>query len=154
MEYFLWSKKMRSLRIFSFILIITGSYILFAAQETEHFYNIDKEMKVEGAILEIILEPRYKGSAPFLILLLEQEESKERYYVEVSPIWFFEQDFHKGEKLSIIGSFYSGQDGSLHIIAREMHRKGKTLILRDKRGFPNWRGGQNNRQMRKKGKKY
>jgi len=145
---------MRRMWIFSLILILTGAYIFTAEQKTEHFYNVDKEITVEGTILEIILEPRYKGSAPFLILLLEQDQSKEKYYVEVSPIWFFEQDFHKGETISIIGSRYSGQEGTQNIIAREMRSKGKTMTFRDKRGFPNWRGGQNNRQMRKKVKKY
>lgn len=145
---------MRRILIFSLFLILAGSYMFTAAQKIEHFYNVDKEIQVQGTILEIILEPRYQGSAPFLILLLEQDQSKNKYYVEVSPTWFFQQDFHKGEKLSVIGSLYSGQGNSQNIIAREMQSNGKTMVLRDKRGFPNWRGGQNNKQMRKKGKRY
>ncbi|MBN2246902.1 MAG: hypothetical protein JW755_13775 [Candidatus Aminicenantes bacterium] len=145
---------MRRMWLFPLILILIGSHIFTLEQKTEHFYNVDKEIKVQGTIVEIILEPRYQGTAPFLILLLEHDESKNKYYVEVSPTWFFEQDFHKGEKLSVIGSLYSGQGNSQNIIAREMQGKGKTMVLRDKRGFPNWRSGQNNRQMRKKGKRY
>jgi len=146
---------MRRIWIFSLFLIFAGSYIFTSEQKkNEHFYNVDKEIKIQGTISEIILEPRYQGSAPFLILLLEQDESKNKYYVEVSPTWFFEQDFHKGEQLFVIGSLYSGQGDTQNIIAREMQSKGKTMVLRDKRGFPNWRGGQNNRQMRKKGKRY
>ena len=119
-------------------------------QKTQHFYNIDTEITVEGTIQEIIMEPRYKDTSPFLVILLEEEKTQKLYQVEVSPVWFFDQDFYKGENLKVKGSFYSSDGKSLNIIAREVQSRGETLFLRDKHGFPNWRGGKG--QMKKRGK--
>jgi hypothetical protein len=121
-------------------------------QESRHFYNVDSEKKIEGKIQEIKMEPRYKGSAPFLVIKLEEMGTQTVYNVEVSPIWFFDQDFHKGEDLVVVGSYYLTDGRTPNIIAREIRYRGSTLALRDKHGFPNWRGGQMNRRGQRKGK--
>ena len=123
-------------------LLVLGVAASFSfAQAPQHFYNVDSERRVEGTIQEIVMEPRYSDSAPFLVLKLEEKGTKILYNVEVSPAWFFEHDFHKGEDLTVIGSFYRTEKGQMNIIAREVLFKGQTLVLRDKHGFPNWRGG-------------
>ncbi len=38
-----------------------------------HFYDVDKEVRFEGTVREIVLEPRYKGAAPFLVLRVEEK---------------------------------------------------------------------------------
>ncbi len=119
-------------------------------QRTQHFYNVDKEITVEGTIQEIIMEPRYKDTAPFLVVLLEEKKTQKVYQVEISPVWFFDHDFHKGENLKVKGSLYSSDGKSLNVIAREVQSRGETLFLRDKHGFPNWRGGKG--QMKRRGK--
>jgi hypothetical protein len=68
---------------------------MLPGQESRHFYNVDSEKKIEGQIQEIKMEPRYKGSAPFLVIKLEEKGTQTVYNVEVSPIWFFDHDFHK-----------------------------------------------------------
>ena len=120
------------------------------SQDTQHFYNVDKEVKVEGTIQEITMEPRYKTTAPFLIVSLEEKDTQKKYHVELSPVWFFEHNFYKGENLVVVGSLYSSEEGTQNIIAREVQLRGETLILRDKHGFPNWRGGQ---MMKRKGRR-
>ena len=126
------------------------------SQETEHFYNVDKEIRIEGKIQRIVMEPRYKNTSPFLIVFLEDKDSKKVYTIEISPVWFFDHDFHQGEHLRIIGSLTSSGETAQHVIAREVQSKGETLILRDKHGFPTWRGskGQMSRKGRRKGKHY
>lgn len=121
-------------------------------QESKHFYDVDSEKKIEGKIQEIKMEPRYKGSAPFLVIKLEEKGTQVVYHVEVSPIWFFDQDFHKGEDLTVIGSYYLSDGKTPSIIAREIRHRGSTLALRDKHGFPNWRGGQMKGKGQKRGK--
>lgn len=130
-----------------FLLLIS---VPFYGQKTQHFYNIDTEIRVEGTIQEIIMEPRYKDTSPFLVVLLEEKKTQKIYQVEISPVWFFDRDFYKGESLTVKGSLYSSDGKSLNIIAREVQARGETLFLRDKHGFPNWRGGKS--QMKKRGK--
>jgi hypothetical protein len=112
-----------------------------AAQSGGQFYNVDKEVRIDGTVREIILEPRYKGTAPFLVLGVEDSASAKRYNVEVSPSWFFGQDIHGGEKIKVVGSLSETPESVPTIIARELQLRGETFKLRDKRGFPNWQGG-------------
>jgi hypothetical protein len=143
---------MRKKNIVSSLLVLGVVAGLFFAQTPQHFYNIDSERRVQGTIQEIVMEPRYKDSAPFLVLKLEEKGTNILYNVELSPAWFFEHDFHKGEGLTVIGSFYTTDGNKMNIIAREVRFKGETLVLRDKHGFPNWRGGQTSEKGRHRGK--
>ncbi|OGD23385.1 MAG: hypothetical protein A2Y70_00470 [Candidatus Aminicenantes bacterium RBG_13_64_14] len=123
-----------------------------AGQTAGHFYDVDKEVKLEGVVRQISFESRYKGTAPFLVLGVEESGSAKRYSVEVSPSWFFGNDIHGGEKVKIIGSLAEVLEGVPTIIAREIQLRGETIKLRDKRGFPNWQGGpQRKRSIRRFG---
>ncbi len=136
--------------------------VLFAAvsscfgQNIQHFYNVDKEIRLDGTIQKIIMEPRYKDTAPFLIVILEEKDTKKIYHVEISPVWFFDHDFYQGENLAVTGSLYISNENTLNVIAREVRSRGEILILRDKHGFPNWQGGkgQMQRKGKRKGKRY
>jgi hypothetical protein len=113
-----------------------------AAQTPGHFYNVDKEIQIEATVRQVLLEPRYRGSAPFLILKVEGTEGRQAYDVEIAPSWFFGQDVHAGEKVRIVGSLADTAAGETPtIIARELRLRGQTFQLRDKRGFPSWQGG-------------
>ena len=123
-----------------------------AGQTRPHFYNVDNEVRFEATIREIVLEPRYKGSAPFLVLRVESSEGAQRYNVEISPSWFFGQDIHGGEKVRVVGSRIETAEGVPTVIARELRLRGETFILRDKRGFPSWQGSsQRKRAIRRFG---
>lgn len=110
------------------------------------FYNVDKEVRIEATVREIRLEPRYQGTAPFLILEVEEQGSRTAYHVEIAPSWFFGEDVHGGEKVRIVGSLADTPGGTPTIIARELRMRGQTFELRDKRGFPNWQGGPQRRR--------
>jgi hypothetical protein len=124
------------------LAILAGLVVGPAAGQTPaHFYDIDKEIRIEAVVREVIFEPRYKDTAPFLVLGVEDAASAKRYNVEVSPSWFFGPDIHGGEKVAVVGSLADVQEGVPTIIARELRLRGETIRLRDKRGFPNWQGG-------------
>ncbi|HSA95481.1 MAG TPA: hypothetical protein VLJ16_05490 [Acidobacteriota bacterium] len=111
-----------------------------------HYYDVDKEVRFEGTVREVVFEPRYKGTAPFLVLRVEEAKLAKVVIVEVSPSWFFREDIHSGEKVKGIGSLSETPEGAATIIARQLQLRGRTLTLRDKRGFPNWQGGPQGRR--------
>ena len=152
MEYRRRQNPMRNSRLPLFLMALAALLRPALAQQAGHFYNIDKEIKIEGTIQEIRLEPRYEKTAPFLIILLQQKNTGQKFMVEVSPAWFFSQDFHKGEAMKVVGSVYTKGDGPQNVIAREIQYLGKTYAVRDKQGFPNWRGGPGGLQKRRRGK--
>lgn len=138
--------------IIVFFVVVSSCW----GQNIEHFYNVDNEIRVEGTIQKIIMEPRYKDTAPFLVIVLAEKYTHKTYTVEISPVWFFDHDFHRGEDLSVTGSLYMSGEDDLNIIAREVRSRGEILILRDKHGFPKWQGGkgQMQRKGKRKGKRY
>jgi hypothetical protein len=110
-------------------------------QTSAPFYNVDQEVRIEATVREIVLEPRYKNTAPFLVLRVQESGSDKAFNVEIAPSWFFSQDVHGGEKVTIVGSVTAVPDAAPTIIARELKLRGETYKLRDKNGFPNWQGG-------------
>ena len=122
--------------------------VLFASpQELQHFYNVDREVDITGKVSEIIMEARYQDKAAFLTVILEERNSGKRYTVEISPAWFFEQDLHQGESLKITGSLVA--EGRVNLVmARQVRMRGQMMAVRDKHGFPNWRGGQGRQKKR------
>jgi hypothetical protein len=129
-------------------LLLVG---LAAGQTAGHFYNVDKEVRFEGTVREIVLEPRYQGTAPFLVLRVEDTGRGRMVTVEVSPSWFIREDVHGGEKVKGIGSLSEDPDGTVTIIARQLQLRGTTITLRDKRGFPSWQGGPRRRGIKRFG---
>ncbi len=117
-----------------------------AGQSPARFYDVDKEARFEGTVREVVLEPRYKGTAPFLVLRIEEAGRPGLVDVEISPSWFFRDDVHGGEKVKGIGSLSEAPDGTRTIIARELQLRGEILTLRDKHGFPGWQGGPRGRR--------
>ena len=142
--------------LFHFVLFPLTAFLLTAGlfptgQTPPHFYDSEKEIQVDGTIIKIGMEPRYKEASPFIVLTLSQKGTEALFQVEVSPVWFFEQNFFQGEPMRVIGSLSSGE-GINHIIARRIRIGGDWLILRDKHGFPQWRGGKSVK-MRKGGRR-
>ena len=139
-------------------LLVASGLLLFVWQlvpapqvgQRRHFYNVDKEITLKGKIIEIKMETCYPGQPKFLVLYIEEEKTGRKFIVEVSPIWFFERDFHQGESIELKGSLVNESDKSSYVIAREMRCQGELFILRDKHGFPTWRGGRQYRMGRRK----
>lgn len=122
------------------------------AFQTEPFYNVDTEIRISGTVEEIKFEPRYKDRAPFLVIVVKESEAGLRDTIEVGPSWFFGPDLHQGEQVEIIGSVIRNEEGMRFVIARELRIGGETLIVRDSRGFPGWRGGGGRTSGRRRGR--
>lgn len=122
-----------------------------AAQTSAHFYDVDAEVRIEGLVESIRFEPRYAGTAPFLVLGLKERKTERIIQVEVSPVWFFDRDFHQGEPVRIIGSLVAQAGQSPLLIAREVTVQGETVTVRDRKGFPSWRGGPKGATGRRRG---
>jgi len=123
-----------------FVVLVPARNRAFG-QTPPHFYNVDKETRIEGTVEDILMEPRYEARAPFLVVILEEKDTRRRISVEVSPAWFFKEDIHKGERIKVVGSLYGSGEGIVNLIAREVQCRGRTITVRDKRGFPTWSGG-------------
>lgn len=146
---------MKKLACLAFIIVSLGVHVHGGRQnrvpEKQHFYNVDREIKLEGSVQEIRFEPRYKDKAPFLIVIVLDDKIQERFNVEVSPTWFFDEDLHKGERVKIIGSLADEEEGGKTVIARQMNLRGETVMLRDKKGFPAWSGAAKQKGRRRIG---
>jgi hypothetical protein len=156
MEHPLGRQKMMNKTVVILLASLLLSFLPSSGQSKENFYDVDREVRIEGKIQKITMEPRYKDKSPFLIVTLEEKTTKKIFTIEISPAEFFEQDFHKGEYLTVTGSLTSSGESGNSIIAREVQSKGETFILRDKHGFPNWRGGKGmmSRKGKRKGKRF
>lgn len=131
-------------------LVFAAATALAAAQSgppaekprtTPPFYDVKKEIRIDGVVQAVHFEPRYEGTAAFLMLDLKERTTNDRYVVEISPGWFFTHDLHRGERVNILGSLVSAGDSDSVLIAREVRLQGEVVQVRDARGFPNWRGG-------------
>lgn len=141
-------------RIILMLLAVLYIHPLYVpAQEKPHFYDLDKEVTLKGKVEQIVLEPRYENSANFLVLIVKSDEGAD-YACEISPSWFFTKDFHKGEHLTLVGSLSVDEGGKNHLIARQLKFQGEMMVLRDKNGFPNWRGGKGKAAPKRKRKRF
>ncbi len=117
------------------------------AQTRPHFYDVDREVTVEGQIEDLRFENRYEGKGNFLVLLVKEKNNNELLEVETAPAWFFRTDIHKGEKIRLVGSVTEeSKDGRKLVIARELRIGNQTITLRDRRGFPTWSRGPGRRR--------
>ena len=156
MEYTIGRETMKGKAKGILVMVCLLASLPALGQKNEHFYNVDKEVSIEGNIQKIAMEPRYDDKSSFLIITLEEKDTKKIYTIEMSPAGFFDQDFHRGEHLKVTGSLTASGETESNIIAREVQSKGETFILRDKHGFPTWRGGKGltSRKGKRKGKRY
>lgn len=143
----------RRINILSLLIFMVFWNVSFGQKQLP-YYNVDKEIKIKGTIQKIIIEPRYKNNSPFLIVILEEKNTRQMFNVEISPVRFFSVDFHKGANLEVVGSIYSKEERSQNIIARQIRFRGEILVLRDKHGFPVWRGGGMMHKKKRKGKDF
>ena len=122
------------------LTVIFFTIPLTASQPNKfHFYNYKKVVTVEGKILDFKIEEVYKRKSKFFFLYIKTVDNK-KIKIEVCPEWFFNFDIAKGMKIRVKGSDL-GEDGNFkYIIAKELEFGGNKITLRDKFGFPLWRG--------------
>lgn len=117
-----------------------------ASKPQAHFYNVDREVTIEGQVEDLKFDTRYEGKSHFLILMVRDKISGELIEVETAPAWFFQTDIHKGENIRLVGSVVEENQGKKLMLAREIKINNRTIILRDRRGFPAWSRGPGRRK--------
>jgi hypothetical protein len=98
-------------------------------------YDVAAEVTVRGEVVEIH-ESKVASDHPGLHLILRNEE--ETVEVHACPVRFLsELEFTVavGDKLAVTGS---RRKGTTVLVAREITKGQLSLILRDKKGAPNW----------------
>ena len=100
-------------------------------------YNPATEVRTKGTVEEVRQAGRYgSGSGTHIILKTE----KENLEVHVGPTAFVTQSgftFAKGDQVEVVGSRVRFGDADV-LLAREVHKEGKTLVVRDANGVPKW----------------
>jgi hypothetical protein len=103
-------------------------------------YNPANETTVNGTVEEVkIVTGRRGWNGTHLTLKAENKT----FDVHLGPTSFLkEQGFNlaKGDEIEVTGAT-TESGGSEALIAREVKKGGKTLVLRDAQGIPKWSGG-------------
>jgi hypothetical protein len=98
-------------------------------------YDVAAEVTVRGEVIEIH-ESKVATDHPGLHLILKNED--ETLEIHACPVRFLKElefSVAVGDTLSVTGS--RPKKGSV-VVAREITKGQLSLILRDKRGVPNW----------------
>jgi len=103
-------------------------------------YNLATEVREKGTVEDVRQAGGYRGWSGTHILL---KTAKEDLDVHLGPTAFVTQSgfsFAKGDQIEVLGSRVRvGATDAL--LAREIEKDGKTLVLRDANGIPKWSRG-------------
>lgn len=130
-------------RVAGFTLFVLNAAVvgsLFAQGGRGRLYNPSTETTVQGQVSRV---DSVTGRHGWSGIHLTVEARDVKYDVHVGPAAYVEQHgfkFTAGDQVDIVGSEVT-YNGAKSLIAREIKKDGKTLVLRDKQGFPQWAGG-------------
>ena len=102
-------------------------------------YDINTVGAVRGTVVDI--QSPAEGPVRFMV-----DDGRERWVVFASPTWFWKSvksHLAPGDFVAVRGSKTLGADGTLYIVAGEIHLPdgAPVAILRDREGIPLWSGG-------------
>lgn len=126
---------MRGLRVTCFSALLAAAPALAQAPQKAPEYDVAAELTVRGEVTDIH-ESKVATDHPGLHLILTTEDGTVE--VHACPVRFLRElefTIEIGDKLSAIGS---RPKGARVIVAREITKGQLTLVLRDKKGVPNW----------------
>ena len=126
-------------------LIVLATTAALAQGPGMRQYDPKTEVKVLGTVEDVQQQNgRHGWSGTHLILKTDSETLD----VHLGPSSFLAQkgfSFAKGDKLEVTGSRVK-MNGKDTLIAREITKDGKSLVLRNAQGVPEWSGGQRRTQ--------
>ncbi|GAB4538447.1 MAG: hypothetical protein Tsb0014_28080 [Pleurocapsa sp.] len=102
-------------------------------------YNLDRVETLNGEVVSIDTYTSRRGTAQGVHLLVNT--GQETVEVHLAPSWYLEErdfDIAPEDKIAITGSRIN-IDGESAIIASQIQKGDRTLVLRDENGFPLWR---------------
>ncbi|HVO79528.1 MAG TPA: hypothetical protein VMT28_02290 [Terriglobales bacterium] len=106
-------------------------------------YDPKTEVKVAGTIDEVQQVPGRRNWTGTHLILKTESETLEVHAGPSSYIAGQHFSFAKGDQIEVLGSRVT-LSGKPVLLAREITRDGKTLVLRDAQGIPQWSGGRRN----------
>lgn len=102
-------------------------------------YDPANEVSIHGTVDEVLtVQPRY---LPGIHLRVKTDDKL--FEVRLGPAWFLEQQnlaFSKGDQIDVTGAAVPDKNGQV-VIAREVKRGDRVLVLRDSKGYPAWSRG-------------
>jgi hypothetical protein len=110
------------------------------AGQRARLYNPANETTVKGTVLEVETFTGRRGWNGTHLTLKTEDKSID---VHLGPAAFLKEkgfSFTKGDQIEVTGA-KSQFGGSEAMIAREVKKDGKTLVLRNAQGIPEWAGG-------------
>lgn len=110
-------------------------------------YNTNTVETIEGEVMEIIYNPSRKNAAMTGVHMMVKTTS-ETIPVHLGPVWYLEQQdkINKGDNITVTGSRITYDDKPA-LVAATIKREQMTLQLRDRNGYPAWRGWRMNRNI-------
>ncbi|MGD8747447.1 MAG: hypothetical protein PVI44_03200 [Balneolaceae bacterium] len=110
------------------------------AQLYNREYNLQTVETVEGEVIEVVSNPSEKNAEMIGTHVIMKTDS-ETVSVHLGPVWYMEQQesLNEGDRIVVTGSRISYK-GAPAIIAAVVRKNEMTLQLRDRNGFPVWRG--------------
>ena len=127
------------------LLVLTVFPLVYAQQgpgpgQQGRMYNPANEKTVKGTVEEVkTVTGRHGWNGTHLTLKAEDKT----FDVHLGPSSFLKEkgfNFEKGDQIEVMGST-TEVGGSEALIAREVKKGDKTLVLRDAQGIPKWSGG-------------
>jgi DNA/RNA endonuclease YhcR with UshA esterase domain len=114
---------------------------LALAQRGARNYNPNTETTVKGTVENVMQQ---NGSRGFSGMHLELKAGDTTYDVHVGPSAYVSNQgvsFAKGDEIEVTGSKVT-MNGKEDVVARQIKKGDKTLVLRNAQGIPQWsRGG-------------
>lgn len=100
-------------------------------------YNTATETTVTGTVQAVQQHPGKRGGVGIHLLLKTKDSTLD---VHVGPSWYLDKQdvkFAEGDTVEVTGSMLKTNDG---ILAKEIKKGDKTLLLRNAAGRPLWAG--------------
>lgn len=123
------------------ILVVTLGFVALAqGQRGMRNYDPQTEVKIKGTVEEVQQQAGRNGQMGTHLTL---RTDAGQLLVHVGPSAYIADkqfSFAQGDEIEVLGSKVS-ITGKETLIAREITKQGKTLILRNAQGIPEWAGG-------------
>jgi hypothetical protein len=106
----------------------------------ENPFNLNTIRTIQGTINEVRGMGYHSGGNELKIDMITRE--KEFFTITVGPVWFLRRlnvNFQEGEVITVVGSVVDPENGT--VIAQEIKRGMRKLVLRDNSGLPRWKQG-------------
>lgn len=110
-------------------------------------YDMNTVETIQGEVVEVSYNPSEKNAAMMGVHIVVQTDS-ETIPVHLGPVWYMneQEPIETGDNIEVTGSRITFNNEPA-IVAATVKRNEMTLQLRDRNGFPVWRGWRKSGRM-------